>query len=128
MFNYKPYRYTKGENAALDAQFAAAPAYGKIRPGQTVLFWKSGLRWHGIGLEGIQRIFRRIETVHGRLCCGGKTYVIEWLVLIRADGSELVLHIGDEVRKKAEALLEYLKAAHPQIQYGKVYDTPCSEA
>ena len=124
MFNYKPYRYTKGSDPALDAQFAAAPEYGKIRPGQSVLFWKSGLRWHVISLEGLQRIFRRVETVHGRLCCGGKTYIIQWLVLILADGSELVLHIGDDIecgslRKDAEALLEWLRSAHPQIQYGK---------
>lgn len=125
MFNYKPYRYTKGENPTLDTQFAAAPSYGKIRPAETMIFWKSGLRWHGIPLEGIQRIFRRIETVHGRLCCGGKTFNIEWLVLILADGSELVLHIGDDieggrVRREAVALLEHLKETHPQIQYGKV--------
>lgn len=125
MFNYKSYRYTKGEDPALDTQFAAAPSYGKIRPGQTVVFWKSGLRWHVIPLEGIQRIFRRIETVHGRLCCGGNTYIIEWLVLILEDGSELVLHIGDDISigklsKEAAALLEYLKQTQPQIQYGKV--------
>ena len=124
MFNYKPYRYTKGEDPALDAQFANAPAYGKIRPGETVLFWKSGLRWYVISLEGIRRIFRRIETVHGRLCCGGKTYIIEWLVLILPDSSELVLHIGDDIecgklRKEAEALLDHLKAAHPRIPLGK---------
>lgn len=127
MFNYKPYRYTKGENTALDAQFTNAPAYGKIRPAETVLFWKSGLRWHQIPLDQIQRIFRRVEAVHGRLCCGGRNFIIEWLVLILQDGSELVLHIGDDVKKDAEALLEHLKATHPQIQYGKVYDTPCSE-
>lgn len=125
MFHYKPYRYTKGEDPALDSQFAAASAYGKIRPAETVLFWKSGLRWYVIPLENVQRIFRRIETVHGRLCCGGKTYIIEWLVLILPDSSELVLHIGDDIsigklRKEAEALLEYLKETHPQIQYGKV--------
>ena len=40
------------------------------------------------------------------------------------NGEELILHIGDNVvgssvQKKAEALLEHLKSAHPQIQYGK---------
>ena len=127
MFHYKPYRYHKGNDPLLDAQFAAAPAFGKIRPGQSALFWKSGLHWYVASLEGIRRIFRRVETVHGRLCCGGQNFVIEWLVLILPDDSELVLHIGDDVRKDAEALLEHLKRTHPQIPYGKVYDTPCSE-
>lgn len=127
MFHYKPYRYHKGNDPLLDAQFAATPAFGKIRPTQSALFWKSGLHWYVVSLEGIRRIFRRVETVHGRLCCGGQNFVIEWLVLILPDDSELVLHIGDDVRKDAEALLEYLKRTHPQIPYGKVYDTPCSE-
>ena len=125
MFNYKPYRFTKGEDPALDAQFSSAPAFGKIRTGDTVLFWKSGLRWHMIPLDGIRRIFRRVETVHGRLCCGGKTYIIQWLVLILPDGSELVLHVSDDIEigsgpRDAEVLLEHLKTAHPKIQSGKV--------
>ena len=124
MFNYKSYRYVKGEDAALDAEFAAASVYEKIRVGENVLFWKSGLRWYVVSLEGIQRIFRRVEPVRGRLCCGGQSYIIEWLVLVLSDGEELVLHIGDDVvgnsvQKQAIALLESLKLSHPKIQYGK---------
>jgi hypothetical protein len=124
MFNYKPYRYNKGENPALDAQFASATVYEKIHVGETALFWKSGLRWYWVPLEKARRIFRRVEPVHGRLCCGGQSFIIEWLVLELSDGEELVLHIGDDVvgtkvRQQAEALLERLKLAHPQIQFGK---------
>ena len=127
MFNYKPYRYAKGKDPALDAQFVKAPTYEKVRPAETVLFWKSGLRWHVISLEGIQRIFRRVEPVYGKLCCGGKSFIIEWLVLILPDGSELVLHIGDDVAKEAEALLDHLKNTHSQIPYGKIREPSCAE-
>lgn len=124
MSDYKPYRYIKGENPALDSDFLAAPLYEKIRPGKNALFWKSGFRWYCIPMEKIQRIFRRVEPVYGRLCCGGQSFLIEWLVLILADGSELTLHIGDNivgtsVQKQAEALLDTLKLSHPQMQYGK---------
>ena len=121
MANYKPYLYTKGTDAVLDGEFSSAPAFSKIRVGSRHLFWKSGFRWYSIPLTDLRRIYRRVEQVVGRLCCGGRTYVIEWLVLVLADGSELVVHIGDEVRKKAEDLMEHLQSAHPQIQYGKVY-------
>lgn len=127
MFNYKPYHYVKGAHTALDTQFANASEYGKVRLAETYLFWKSGLRWYVISLEGIQRIFRRIEPVYGKLCCGGKSFIIEWLVLILPDDSELVLHIGDDVPKKAEALLEHLKNTHPQIPYGKICNTSSPE-
>ena len=39
----KPYIYKKGMNPALDAQFSAAVDYGWVKPGQTAVFWKTGL-------------------------------------------------------------------------------------
>lgn len=116
----KQYIYKKGTDEALDAEFSAAAAYAKVRVGESVLFWKSGLRWYAIKLDSVQRIFRRVETVYGKLCCGGQTFIIEWLVLILGDGAEMVLHIGDNEQKKAEGLMLALKAAHPEIAYGKV--------
>lgn len=116
----KQFLYTKGTDKNLDAEFSSAPAFAKVRPGNTALFWKQGLRWYGIPFADIQRIHRRINTVVGRLCCGGRQFDIEYLVLILHSGEELVLHIGDDVKKKAEALQEYLKTAHPEIPYGKV--------
>jgi hypothetical protein len=125
MFNYKPYRYAKGENIALDEDFADSVAYEKVRLGKDHIFWKSGLRWHFIPLEGLQRIYRRVEQVHGRLCCGGQNFIIHWLVMDLSDGSELVVHIGDDVvgtavRDQADTLLAEVKRSHPLIPCGKV--------
>lgn len=120
--NYKPYAYTKGNDPARDAEFAAAEVYSKVKPGEKSIFWKSGFRWYSMPYENVKRIFRRIEVVHGKLCCGGHTFVIEWLVLVLKDDTEVVIHIGDDVKVKAEALLEALKDAHPEIKYGKVYE------
>lgn len=117
--NLKPYVYSKGTDPALDAQFAAAAPYAKARLGQTHIFWKAGLRWYCIPITQAQRIFRRILPVHGRLCCGGHNFMMEWLVLLLSDGSELEIYLGEDVQPKAEALLERLKTTHPQLQYGK---------
>lgn len=118
--NFKKYVYTKGTDAVLDADFSGAEVYGKVRSGQTAVFWKSGLRWYGIPHGDIRRIFRRVEPVYGKLCCGRQSFIIEWLVLVLKDETEVVIHIGDDVQKKAEALLQALKDAHPEILYGKV--------
>jgi len=118
--NVKQYAYVKGTDPAMDAEFASAKSYGRIRPGETVIFWKSGLRWCAIPVQQLQRIFRRVEPIYGKLCCGGRSYLIERLVLILNSGEELVLRIGDDMQKEAEALLAYLKERHPHIQYGKV--------
>lgn len=119
MANHKQYIYKKGNDPVLDADFSAASAYSKVKPGKQALFWKFGLRWHAVPMEAVQRIFRRVEPVYGKLCCGGQSFIIEWLVLMLKDGTELVVHIGDDVKKDAEALLQALKEAHPEIQYGK---------
>ena len=122
MTDLKHYVYTKGTNAAMDAEYEAAKAYSKVRPGRDHLFWRSGLRRYAMPLTNVQRIYRRVEPVYGKLCCGGKSFIIEWLVLVLHDGSELVIHIGDQVKKQAEDLLLALKDMHPQLKYGKVYD------
>ena len=118
--NLKQFVYSKGTNPVLDAEFAEAKAYGNVRLGETVIFWKSGFRWCIVSVANLQRIFRRVEPVYGKLCCGGRSYLIERLVLVLHNGEELVLRIGDDVQKEAEALFARLQELHPQIQYGKV--------
>ena len=117
--NLKQYVYKKKETPALDAEFAAGQDYGWVRPGQTAVFWKNGLRWHAVPLTQVQRIFRRVEPVYGKLCCGGNSFIMEKLVLILKNGTELELYIGDDIEKKAAALLEFLQTGHPEIAFGK---------
>ena len=115
----KQYLYTKGVDAVLDADFDTAKDYAKVRPGRQAIFWKNGLRRYSIPVEEVQRVYRQLEPVIRRMCCGGKSYYIERLVMILKNGEELVIHIGDDVPKDAEALYEALKQLHPNLQYGK---------
>lgn len=117
--NLKPYVYKKRTDPALDGEFAAGTDYGWVRPGQTVIFWRGGLHWYVVALSEVQRIFRRVEPVYGKLCCGGNSFIMEKLVLILKDGTELELYIGDDIEKKAIALLDFLKDTHPEILFGK---------
>ena len=115
----KQMRYTKGNDAALDQEFQSAVPYSKVKLGKTTLFWRFGLRWYQIPLNQVQRIFRRVEPVYGKLCCGGNSFIMEKLVLILKDGTELELYIGDDMEKKAAALLDFLKEGHSEIAFGK---------
>ena len=115
----KPYRYISKENAALDAEYANATRYENVKLGTDHLFWLPLFRWHSIPLTQVQRIFRRVQDVRGRLCCGGRNFRMEKLVLILNSGEELEIHIGDDVERDAVALLENLKLRHPELQYGK---------
>lgn len=119
MKDLKPYLYTPKTDSALDADFSGASRCHKVRAGQTHLFWKPLLHWYTVPYSRIRRIFRRILEAQGRLCCGGKHYLMEWLVLILDDGTELELYIGDGVEKDTAALLQSLQERHPEIRYGK---------
>ena len=118
--NVKQYVYTKGMDAALDAEFSEKKVYGKIKPGRSVIFWRSGLRWCVLPVADIQRIYRQREGVIRKMCCGGKSFFIERLVMILQNGEKLVVHIGDDLPKEAEALFVRLQELHPHIRYGKV--------
>lgn len=116
----KQYLYTKGVDAALDADFDMAQAYGKVRPGQQAIFWKHGLRRYALPVAEVQRFYRQLEPVIRRMCCGGKSFYIERLVLGLKNGEELVIHIGDDIPKEAEALAAAMQKQYPQIHFGKV--------
>lgn len=115
----KHYRYTPKADPKLDAEFSAAAHYENVRLGENHLFWKPMFRWHVVPLSSAQRIFRRIEDVYGKLCCGGRSFRMEKLALILNDGKELEIHIGDDVEAKAKALLQALQTSHTDILYGK---------
>lgn len=118
--NLRQYAYSKGNDAGLDADFSQAKVFGKVKPGKQAIFWKSGLRWCALPVANIDRIFRQREGVIRKMCCGGKSFFIERLVLILRSGEKLVVHIGDDVPKEAEELLTALQEQHPNLQYGKV--------
>ena len=44
---------------------------------------------------------------------------MEKLVLILKNGTELELYIGDDIEKKAAALLAFLQTGHHEIAFGK---------
>lgn len=116
----KEYLFTSGRDAALDAAFGCAAVYGKVRLSAETLFFRAGLKHYAVPFAHVRRVFRRMDMVYGKLCCGGSTYDVQMLVLILADGRELEIHIGDDMKAEAERLFDAIRAAQPQLQYGKL--------
>lgn len=115
----KQYLYTREPNTPKEQELKNASVYGKVRIGTNYIFWKKGFKWYSVELNKIQRIYRRVEHVYGKLCGGGDNYDIERLMLILKDGEQVEPVIGDRMEKEAIALMEYLQTTHPEIQYGK---------
>ena len=100
-------------------EFGAAAQFGNLRLGEKRLFWKSGLRRYAVELDTVRRVWRQEENVYGKLCCGGRSYVIHRLVMKLEDDRELTLHIGDDAKPAAEALLQAIAERFPYIAIGK---------
>ena len=97
----------------------SAARFGNLRLGEKRLFWKSGLRRYAVELSRVRRVWRQEENVYGKLCCGGRSYVIHRLVVKLEDGRELTLHIGDDAKAAAEELLRVIAQRFPHIAIGK---------
>lgn len=119
MGDRKELRYQKRENELLDQQFDQAFRYGKIRLGMDTIFWKKGLAWYHIPFSKVSRIYRRIEGVDSKMCCGNVNFDIQKLILVLHNGEELELLIGDGMLKEAEALYKRLKEQCRGIEFGK---------
>lgn len=118
----KEYTYHNGKDQALDIEFAGAVPYGKIKLSKNVIFWKVTLRWFGVPFTDIRRVYRRVEEVNAKMCCGRASFDIQKLMLVLKDGSTLELLIGDNDRYQAQNLFQAIKEAHPDLQYGKPED------
>ena len=100
-------------------EYDHALPFGNVRLGVKRLFWKQGMKLCHLELDTVRRVWRQEENVYGRLCCGGRSYVIHRLVLKLQDGKELTLHIGDDARADAEGLLAVIAQRFPHIAIGK---------
>ena len=101
-------------------EYEKALPFGNVRLGVKRLFWTNGLRLCCLELDSVRRVWRQEEAVYGKLCCGGRSYVIHRLVLALEDGQQLTVTIGDDEKAAAEALLALLAERFPQIPQGKV--------
>ena len=117
--NWKPFVYKKRTDAALDAEFERANSYGRVRLGETMIFWELGFRWYAVHVNRIERVYRRVEDTLTQIGCRPGVVGIQKLILILDDEIRLELQIGEGNKEEtAEALYTALQGKHPQLKYG----------
>lgn len=116
----KNYLYTRSVDDELDQEFRQGIAKGKVKLGENTIFWKKGLRWYVVKIDQVERVYRRVEEVKSKLCCGSANFDIQKLMLQLKDSEELAVLISEGDVKVAESLYKLLQEKHPQLEYGKV--------
>lgn len=116
--NLKQYSYRKGNSPDMDQEYRLASSYGAVKKGEHYIFWKKGFRWSRIEINRIQRVYRRIEAVDTKMCCGNVNFDIQKLVFILEDQDCLELMIGEGTPREAEALYGNCRNSIPGFNMG----------
>ena len=113
---FYPVSGSGSEPEGLKKEYDAARAIGTIRTGETVLFFRSGLRTFYIPYAEIERCFRRVYEVPMKMCCGKGELEIEHLIVC-ASGREIA-DIPLPGKKAAQELMRILKEKMPDERLG----------
>lgn len=112
--------YQKNKDPEITKDFEQADLYGKVKLGWNHIFWKKRLSWQYVSLNEIYRIYRRVEAVDSKMCCGNVNFDIQKLVIELKDGTSCELIVSEGVPREAEVLYHALQNQRPEILYGKV--------
>lgn len=113
---YNPLTEARIDDAVLRNEYRSGRAIGVIRLGESVLFFRAKLKTYYVPYSGITRVFRRVQLVPARMCCGRGDLSIENLVICGRDETEIaqIQLPGDRAGK---ALIEELKVRIPDIPF-----------
>ena len=113
---YNPLTEARIDDAVLQNEYRSGREIGVIRLGESVLFFRAKLKTYYVPYSGITRVFRRVQLVPARMCCGRGDLSIENLVICGRDEAEIaqIQLPGDRAGK---ALIEELKVRIPDIPF-----------
>ena len=113
---YNPLTEARIDDAVLQNEYRSGREIGVIRLGESVLFFRAKLKTYYVPYSGITRVFRRVQLVPARMCCGRGDLSIENLVICGRDEAEIaqIQLPGDRAGK---AIIEELKVRIPDIPF-----------
>ena len=103
------------EQGALETAYQNARSIGVLKIGENCLFFRSGFRTFYIPFADIRRVFRRVQLVQARMCCGRGNLSVENLVICGDKGELAQIQLPGE--KAGIAALEELKTRIPGIPF-----------
>ena len=97
------------------AEWEAAHEIGSLRIGSSHLFFKKRLTVYYISYDLITRLYRRVEMVGMKMCCGKGNMAFESLVICEGETELAVVHLPGT--KAAKLAMEELKEKAPHASF-----------
>ena len=112
------------DSALIKREYETARQIGTVRTGETLLFFRAGLKTYYIPYDAVRQCFRRVYQVPVKMCCGRGEIEYEHLVLCAAptgeDSPEVPVEIADiplPGTKAAQELIRLLKERMPEADF-----------
>ncbi len=114
---FEPLASVTADKDALTSEYKAAREIGKLRIGELHLFVRTGLSAHYIPYRDVRRVFRRVQLIPAKMCCGSGAFELENLVVCGEAGELCQVQLPGA--RAAVAVMEELKRRVPEAEFGK---------
>lgn len=104
------------EDGSIIEDYSSAAQFGKTGIGKEGVYYKDGLKKRFAAYGEIERYFKRVHEVNGKLCCGSATFAYYKLILI-CGGKEITAMMTENERE-VDGAVAGIKAIRPKIPYG----------
>ena len=117
LMKFYPLTATVAADAALNAEYNAGRAVGNVQLGNEYLFFKVKRKTYYIAYSEITRVFRRVQLVQTKMCCGKGNLELENLVICGEAGELAQVQLPGA--RAGKILLEEIPKKAPHVQIGK---------
>ena len=123
---FEPLTSSTKDQSAVREEYDRARKFGKLRLGESCLFFKKGLKAYYIPYGEISRYFRRVMMVPAKLCCGRGDFKIESFVICGEAGELAQIQLPGE--RAAKAIMDCMAQLAPDAAVGRPgADTPAAQ-
>lgn len=104
-------------DVALKTDYDAGRAIGNVQLGNTYLFFKVKRKLYYIAYADVTRVFRRVQLVQTKMCCGKGNLEVENLVICTEAGEAAQIQLPGA--RAGVILLEEVAKRAPHVLIGK---------
>ncbi|MDO5446091.1 MAG: hypothetical protein Q4F31_10790 [Eubacteriales bacterium] len=103
-------------SAEVEKDYANAPAFDKLRIGNTGVFFPSGFRMSYIPYDSFDCSYVKVHDTKARMCCA--TTGFEYFRIVFMSGEKCIGDYLSEDKEAMQAALDQLRISAPGIQVG----------